>query len=295
MYHRAHKERGLTLIEMTLVVATIALLVGFGMPAVRSMMRSLQTEGGTRSMINAALNSARTMAMSQQRYVGIRFQKRCTSNDPTNPLKGLVDAPQYVIFIVNDSKGTGLANGFRAVEGMEPIKLPDTTIVMDMRFGVLDMGMSAVTMGWDHDYALNDATTFSIVFSPAGKLVTHRVRVRNHDGVYQPKNDTGSTKISHDDVFNSVDNICLYREGMFIQDDYSRQNLPGKDGIDLGLKEEDSATQFITCDTATFRVLYEAKDNGGKAQVDLMSYLNTQNTKQPVYVNVYTGQLIMSN
>jgi Tfp pilus assembly protein FimT len=63
MYLRAHRAKGLTLIEMTLVIATIALLVGFGVPAVRVLIHSFQSESGTRSMIGAALSSARAMAV----------------------------------------------------------------------------------------------------------------------------------------------------------------------------------------------------------------------------------------
>jgi len=96
---RARKTTGLTLVEMTLVIATIAIMAGLAVPAMRALIRSFQTEGGAVSMINAALHSARTMAVSRQRYVGVRFQKLCTSDNPTDPLKGLMDAPQYMIFI----------------------------------------------------------------------------------------------------------------------------------------------------------------------------------------------------
>ena len=67
MKRRTHKEDGLTLIEMTLVVATIALLVGFGLPAVRSLMHSFESESGTRGAISAALSAARAMAIKHQR------------------------------------------------------------------------------------------------------------------------------------------------------------------------------------------------------------------------------------
>jgi Tfp pilus assembly protein PilE len=42
----AHRTKGLTLIEMTLVIATIALLIGFGVPAVRALIHSFQSEDG---------------------------------------------------------------------------------------------------------------------------------------------------------------------------------------------------------------------------------------------------------
>ena len=108
----------MTLIEMTLVVATIALLVGFALPAVRSMMGSFHSEGGAKSMVEAALSSARAMAVSHQRYVGVRFQKQCIAKDPARPLERLMEAPQYMIFIMHDKDQTGLGSGFRAIEGL---------------------------------------------------------------------------------------------------------------------------------------------------------------------------------
>ena len=134
MYRRARRTTGLTLIEMTLVIATVALMVGFAVPAVRVLVHSFQSGTGITSMVNAALSSARAMAVSRQRYVGVRFQKACTSTDPTDPLKGLMDAPQYMIFITHEEPKLigGLANGFRAMPGLDPIKLPDTMGVMDL-------------------------------------------------------------------------------------------------------------------------------------------------------------------
>jgi len=282
MYGRTHKAAGLTLIETTLVVATIALLVGFAVPAVRSLVGSFQSEGAVKSMISGALSSARAMAMSKQRYVGVRFQKLCTSNDPADPLKGLLDAPQYMIFVMHDPaaapRGTDLANGFRAIEGLEPIKLPGTMGVIRG----LDPRTTGTLAGPAGAPYQNDATTFSIVFAPSGRVVVHPVRVRNKDGVYQPRNDPGSTKTSYDDVFNSVDNICRYKQGMFIQDDY-----PGAAGLMLG--EEDSVTVFWIYDAATLRTLAKG------IPTELTGYLNKLQTDKPVYVSSYTGHLVSAD
>jgi len=282
MYGRTHKAAGLTLIETTLVVATIALLVGFAVPAVRSLVGSFQSEGAVKSMISGALSSARAMAMSKQRYVGVRFQKLCTSNDPADPLKGLLDAPQYMIFVMHDPaaapRGTDLANGFRAIEGLEPIKLPGTMGVITG----LDPRTTGTLAGPGGAPYQNDVTTFSIVFAPSGRVVVHPVRVRNKDGVYQPRNDPGSTKTSYDDVFNSVDNICRYKQGMFIQDDY-----PGAAGLMLG--EEDSVTVFWIYDAATLRTLAKG------IPTELTGYLNKLQTDKPVYVSSYTGHLVSAD
>ncbi len=274
--HHACRATGLTLIEMTLVIGTMALLVGFAVPAVRSMMKSFQTEGGVRSMIDAALSSARAMAMSNQTYVGIRFEKLCTSDDPLDPLKNVLNAPQYMIFIMHEEpKRIGLANGFRAVEGLAPIKLPDT-------MGVLDLTGITSDAAIDELSELSDATTFSIVFAPSGKLAVHEVRVRNRQGFYRPINSPGSLQIATDDVFNSVDNICVYKQGMFIQDDYSRRN--GADNVELGLGKEDSRTSFVIYELPTLRAAYGSR-------TPWTSYLSKL-ASEALQVSPYAGGLI---
>jgi hypothetical protein len=269
----------LTLIEMTLVIATMALLMGLAVPAGRALMTSFQTQGGVKSMIEAALSSARAMAMSTQNYVGIRFEKRCTSDDAANPIQNVLTAPQYMIFIMHEEpKKIGLANGFRAIDGLEPIKLPET-------MGVMDLSQVTSDTAIDELSELSDATTFSIIFAPSGKVVVHEVRVRNRDGVYQPKNDAGSTQISNDDVFNSVDNICKYKRGMFVQDDYSKRNT-GTDGMELGLGKEDSRTSFVIYELSPLRAAY-----GSRAWTMYLSGL----VAQTLYVSPYAGNLIATH
>jgi hypothetical protein len=287
MNGRTRRTIGLTLIEMTLVIATVALMVGFAVPAVRVLVKSFQSEGGVISMVNAALNSARTMAVSRQRYVGVRFQKLCTSPDPANPLKGLMDAPQYMIFIVHDEAkdSGGMGDGFRAMEGLEPIKLPGAMGVMELNWIRNDGDI-------DEPFELSDATTFSIVFSPAGKLIVHSVRVRNQDGVYRPDNAAGGGKVSRDDVFNSAVNICQaspLRQGMFLQDDYFPQKNRSRqtDNLNYGLGEEPSCTSFVIYEVPQLRVVYDRKT----AWTEYLSRL----AAKAFYVSPYTGNLISSD
>jgi hypothetical protein len=254
--------------------------VGLTLPAVRALRNSFQTENGVKSMVEAALSSARAMALSGQNYVGVRFQKLCVTDNAADPFKNLLNAPQYMIFIMHEEpkKMGGLANGFRAVEGLEPIRLPETMGVMDLTMVNSDATIS-------HWVDLSDATTFSIVFAPSGKATVHPVRVRNKDGVYRPKNDPGSLQISTDDVFNSIDNICVYKQGMFLQDDYPRGN--GTSVLELGLDEENSRTSFVIYDLAT---LHAAHGNG----TPWSGYLSRL-AAQPWYVSAYTGNLISSH
>jgi len=282
MSRRAHRTTGLTLIEMTLVIATMALVMGLAVPAVRSLTNSFHSQSGVRSMVDAALSSARAMAMSTQNYVGVRFQKLCLADNPADPLKNLLNAPQYMIFIKHEEPKQigGLANGFRAVDGLDPIRLPATMGVMDLSQVTSDATINDLS-------ELSDATTFSILFSPSGKMTVHEVRVRDKDGVYWPRNDPGSTRTSNDDVFNSLENICQYKVGMFIQDDYSARNGTDNAG-ELGLGKENSRTSFVIYDLATLRAVYGT-------QTPWSGYLGRLSAAEALYVSPYAGNLISSH
>ena len=140
------------------MVAAVAMLAFFAVPAAKKFLDSFGSTGSAGSMIEAAISSARAIAAKEHRYAGIRFQF-----DRDGPLQG----NQYMIFIIHDFEKTGYANGFRAVKGVEPVKLPTTTGVMDLEYYPA-LPSDSLT--------LVDTTSFSIVFSPSGKLVLHEVR-----------------------------------------------------------------------------------------------------------------------
>jgi type II secretory pathway pseudopilin PulG len=271
------KQSGLTLTEMTVVVASIAILVAIGVPAVRAFFRSFETEAGAKNTISATLSSARAMAAQKQQYVGIRFQQDLSGN-------------QYIVFIVHDFAKTGLNPGFRAVEGLKPVKLPDSVGVMDLTVrtnhgtssaAAEDTGCESIKTDYlDDTNPLNlgpdgknkyvtDTRSFSIVFSSSGKLVIHDVRARNRDGIYQPNNSVVG-KVSMDDIFNSPINIIDNKVGMFIQDDYA----------ELGLGAESSRNSFIIYDKNQFNKL----NASGR-----FSYLSSL---KPIYINPYMGTII---
>jgi len=270
-------QSGLTLTEMAVVIATIALLAVFGLPAVHMLLESFESGSGAKSMISAALSSARAIAAREQRYAGIRFQQDLAGN-------------QYMVFIVHDFNKTGLNPGFRVVEGLRPIKLPENLRVMDLvvrinhgthwtdaedprdeplKVDYLD-DTSPLNLGPDQrNKYITDTSSFSIVFSPSGKLVMRDVRVRNRDGIYQPDNGV-SGKVSMDDIFNSERNIRNYNVGLFIQDDYA----------EFGLGVESSRSRLIIYDKTQFDKL------------DARGRFNYLNSLEVIYINPYTGTII---
>ncbi len=189
------KQSGVTLTEMVVVIAVVALLTSLSLPAAKTFFNSLGSMGGTKAMISAAMASARAIAAKEQRYAGIRFQNVRNANDP-NPLK----AEQYIIFIINDptlldadavTYGYYETHGFRALEGVKPLKLPKTVGVMELVNNVAEI---------QDVPEITDKSTFTIVFSPSGKLVIQFAPVLR--------------KNANDTVFNNVSVNPMF------QDDY---------------------------------------------------------------------------
>jgi len=274
---RKNEQSGLTLTEMVVVIATIALLTTLGLPAIRALLGSFESSSGTMDMISAALSGARAIAAREHRYAGIRFQQDSAGS-------------QYMIYIVHDPEKTGLSPGFRAVQGLKPMKLPQSSRVADLMVRVnhdpnpagaqdsrdtllqvshLD-DMNSQNLGTDgKNIYVTDTSCFSIIFSPNGKLITHEVRIRNRDGIFQPDNAV-PTKVSMDDIFNSPENIVNTGIGMFVQDDYAQ----------MGLGAESSRNRIIVYEGTQFDKL----DAQGR-----FDYLNSL---EPVYINPYTGTII---
>jgi len=265
MFRFKHKQSGVTLTEMTLVVGIVGLLAGLTLPAAKSYLNSLTSTGGAKSMISGALTSARAMAVQKHRYVGVRFQKRY---HPTDPIK----ADQYMIFIVHDSERTNLQDGFRAIENLDPIKLPQNAGVMDLCFRT----QSEMAPGFepiDTDVELRaqpnrliDTTTFCIVFDPTGKLVIHDVRVRRRDILNNP---------AADDIFNGLTSVQT-GSALFLEDDDSYPAYGNSFG------EEYSRKRFVIYNRDTFKQVYEKG-------VPFSGYLQSLRW---VYINPYTGRMI---
>jgi len=283
---RTNKQRGFTLPEQIIVVAGIVLLAAIAMPAIKAFFKTFESTDAAKTMISSALTTAQSIAIKQQRYAGIRFQiagYHGPSIDEENRDK-LMKGGQYIIFIVHDPDKTDLASGFRAVQGIAPIKLPDSVGVMDLKrrdnkdaseSDYIDITKSE--LGPDTELLsskiLRDTTSFSIVFSPQGKLVVHDVRIRNRNGVRET---SGQALVpSLDDVFNTLIRVSgLYKPsaGQFVQDDYA----------ELGLGQEPGRRSFIIYEKEKLKEAYNSNEPYSGYLIDL----------DEVYINPYTGTII---
>jgi prepilin-type N-terminal cleavage/methylation domain-containing protein len=244
------KKSGFSLTEVIVTMGIIGVLAGIGVPAVRQVMKSFESSSRVRDVVAAAFSNARARAMARGEYIGLRFQSDLEGN-------------QYMVFIEEDSDDSGLANSFRAITGRNTIRLPKNGLVMDLRLGKntfspvpLSDKVIDTNDAIDEARELVDTTAFSVIFSPAGKLVQHVARIWN-----------GAPDIFNDKV--KVDD----GEAMFYYDSY---------GI-LGLGVEVSRNNFIIVDKNEFKMVPPAE------RWD--RYLQHLAENEIFYINPYTGEI----
>lgn len=178
------KQSGLTLTELLVVVAIMAIMFSISVPAAKALFASLDQSAGTRSIINAALSNARAIAIREGAYAGVRFQMDSTGK-------------QHLVFVINDKIATGLANGFRSVDGRKPMPLSEHVHAISLKYTTDADLKDAVKF--------TEAVSFSVVFNASGNMVIHPVRFNGT--MFQ-----GTQKITFDDGKNSdsVNSFLIY-------------------------------------------------------------------------------------
>jgi len=246
------QKTAFSLVEMLVVLAIIAMLVVLAIPGINAMQKSFNSTGAE-GMISAALSTARTLAIKNGHYAGVRFQKAGNA----------LQSDQYMIFIAYGGRDqTNWVCGFVAVEGYKPIKLPENINVIDkirrrertsQVCGNPFHEDPLVETDLSDNVNITDTSTFSIVFSPTGRLVTQEVRCRRKD------NNNNET------IFNDPPT------GMFLEDNHD----------DSGIGVENSRREFYIYDKEKFEKMTTSSQK--------IIYLDGL---KPVYVNPYTGELI---
>ncbi len=281
------KYAGMSMMETTIVVAVIAIMAAVSSPVAKMITNAMDKNKDAQAMVSAALSTARNMAMEKQKHVGIRFQTAYIGN-AANPYDiRPLEKGQYMVFVeklkAGDSSVT-MADGYRAVGGLRPIKMPTFAVAVDMNVRIKygdtnDLSGSRdandVNVNSDNlindDFELNDILAFSIIFSPNGKLVTRKVQVRNKNGKCRAINEQLS---GYDDIFNSTQNIVTNKLGIFAQDDYAP----------AGLGKEYSKKKFVICDKAELIKYYKKGEAYSKYLEEL--------SENPCRVNPFSGAII---
>lgn len=266
---RTSRQSALTLVEMLAVLAILSILFVIGLPAAKKILESFDSSANVRSVISAALGNARSVAMSEGVWAGLRFQQDKLGN-------------QYMILIRYDYDATGLASGFRAVESRKPMKLPESIGVMDLYWynstksreepiaddSILDPSKQGAV-------AITNTTTFSIIFSKEGRLVTHDVQVMVRDIRFVPPPPM-NYEPSQDDVFNTQLNVDAAAAANPPKRIFYQDNYPA-----LGLYKEPSRNSFIIYDKKKLAAV-----PAGKRWTQYLSSLPLE------YVNPNTGELM---
>ncbi|ARN57633.1 hypothetical protein [Sedimentisphaera salicampi] len=165
-------KKAYTIVELLVVLSLMLVLAFLAIPPAAALKDSFISEGIVVNTVESALANARARAVSEGRPVGVRFQRG-------------IDGSQYMVFVqfIGDIEGMHSSRqyAFEPVPGRKPVELPAGYSICDMRkrsnysnetiYGSVPLANPVEPKN------LNDTTTFTVCFSPAGKAVVRKVRI----------------------------------------------------------------------------------------------------------------------
>ena len=152
------KNEALSLIEMTVVVAIIALLAVAGIPAIKALYKSFETGLCSKALINSTLSCAKATAQKERNYAGVLFEQK----DNVQLALPIIQEPNNRHRIdLNLDENTILFNNEK---GRQPVNLGEVSAIAPV---YSDNNTKNILIG----------KPAVVLFSPAGKLVIKDVAI----------------------------------------------------------------------------------------------------------------------
>lgn len=158
---RADRSAGFTLVELMVVVAVILIAVGIALPTIVTLVTAGAQEQAY-NVFSAQLTSARALAIRRGTYAGVHVQPADRARVEAGDLPDRI----YTAVVVYDREN----EHFDVADGFDPRPLPGRTALGEISNTFVDGGTYR-NGAFGSDDAIDDFTTFTIVFSPDGAVV----------------------------------------------------------------------------------------------------------------------------